>query len=223
MKRIASLLIALAVCAAISAQHRYSPNLTLGAKGGLALSEMSFSPSVRQTFRPGFTLGFVARYTEEKHFGVIAELLLSQKGWNENFDGAPYRYGRTLTYVELPILTHIFFGSKRMKGFFNLGPQIGYMISDKKSTNLTPDQDLTELVSSRPTEHMWMDVSHKFDYGITAGLGGEFRLTPKQSVMLEGRFYFGLGNIFPDGKSDAYSASRSLSIQVAASYLFRVI
>lgn len=207
----------------MSAQRFYAPNLTIGAKAGVALSEMSFSPSVKQSFRPGVTMGVTARYTEEKHFGIIAELLFTQKGWNENFEGAPYQYGRTLNYIEMPILTHIFFGSRRIKGFFNLGPQIGYMLSDKISTNLTPWQDLPEVVSPRQTDQMWMDVQNRFDYGICGGIGGEYRLTPKQSILLEGRFYFGLGNIFHDGKADTFSASRSMTIQVTAAYLFRVI
>ncbi|MBO7382721.1 MAG: PorT family protein, partial [Muribaculaceae bacterium] len=59
--------------------------------------------------------------------------------------------------------------------------------------------------------------------GICGGIGGEYRLTPKQSILLEGRFYFGLGNIFHDGKADTFSASRSMTIQVTAAYLFRVI
>ena len=223
MKRLATLLIALSVVSAVTAQRYYSPNLTIGVKAVGSFSRMSFSPSVKQSFRPGFTIGVTARYTEEKHFGLIAELSLTQKGWNENFEGAPYQYGRTLTYIEMPLLTHIFFGSKRMKGFFNLGPQIGYMISDKKSTNLTPGQDMPDLVRPRQTEQLWMDVSRKFDYGITAGIGGEYRITPKQSVMLEGRFYFGLGNIYPAGKADPFSASRSMSIQASVAYLFRVI
>ena len=153
-------------------------------------------------------MGVTARYTEEKYFGIIAELLFTQKGWNENFEGAPYQYGRTLNYIEMPILTHIFFGSRRIKGFFNLGPQIGYMLSDKISTNLTPWQDLPEVVSPRQTDQMWMDVQNRFDYGICGGIG---------------RFYFGLGNIFHDGKADTFSASRSMTIQVTAAYLFRVI
>lgn len=223
MKRLAITFIIAFAAVTMSAQRFYAPNLTIGAKAGVALSEMSFSPSVKQSFRPGVTMGVTARYTEEKHFGIIAELLFTQKGWNENFEGAPYQYGRTLNYIEMPILTHIFFGSRRIKGFFNLGPQIGYMLSDKISTNLTPWQDLPEVVSPRQTDQMWMDVQNRFDYGICGGIGGEYRLTPKQSILLEGRFYFGLGNIFHDGKADTFSASRSMTIQVTAAYLFRVI
>lgn len=223
MKRLAITFIIAFATVTMSAQRFYAPNLTIGAKAGVALSEMSFSPSVKQSFRPGITMGVTARYTEEKYFGIIAELLFTQKGWNENFEGAPYQYGRTLNYIEMPILTHIFFGSRRIKGFFNLGPQIGYMLSDKISTNLTPWQDLPEVVSPRQTDQMWMDVQNRFDYGICGGIGGEYRLTPKQSILLEGRFYFGLGNIFHDGKADTFSASRSMTIQVTAAYLFRVI
>lgn len=222
MKRLFVLIMLAASVATISAQRFFAPNFTVGVKAGASLSRMSFSPSVKQSFRPGVTVGVTARYTEENHFGLIAELLFSQKGWNENFEGAPYQYGRTLNYIELPILTHIFFGSRRAKGFVNLGPQVGYLLSDKISTSLTPWQDLPQVVSPRTTDQMWMNVEKRFDYGICGGLGGEYRLTPKQSILIEARFYFGLGNIYPAGKADTFSASRSISIQASAAYLFRV-
>ena len=83
-----SLLLALALAATLftaSAQTHYEGNIAVGAKGGVTLSRLKFSPSVPQTMLPGFMAGVTFRYIEEKHFGVIAELNLEQRGWKEKF------------------------------------------------------------------------------------------------------------------------------------------
>ena len=47
-----------------------------------------------------------------------------------------------------------------------------------------------------------MPIDRKFDYGILGGAGVEFIIRRKHSIMLEGRYYFGLGNIYKDSKRD---------------------
>lgn len=47
-----------------------------------------------------------------------------------------------------------------------------------------------------------MDIAHRFDYGITAGAGIEFRIKKTHGIVLEGRYYYGLGDIFKNRKKD---------------------
>lgn len=210
----------------LSAQREYSPNFMIGASAGATLSEMSISPHIDQTWLPGMTIGVRARYTEEKLFGIIAELNVTQRGWKEKYlPGDDFSYKRTLTYLQLPFLTHIYFGSDKVRAFINLGPEIGYMISSKISANF--DYADIKSISGYPqgyrtTEHLDMAVSNRFDYGIAAGVGGEFFVNPRNSIMLEGRFYYGLGNIFPAAKRDYFSASRTLAIEITAAWMFRL-
>ena len=207
------------------AQRQYSPNLAVGVKGGMTMSRMSFSPNVQQKFLNGMLAGFAVRYTEENHFGLIGELNIQQRGWQEDFEGEPFTYSRTLTYVQIPLLTHIYFGSDRMKGFVNLGPSVGYMISESISSNFdyrNPGAVEGFPIANRHVNQMSMDIKNRFDYGITAGAGVEFIIRKKHSVMLEGRYYYGLGNIFPSNKRDEFSASRGTSIQVTLGYLFHL-
>lgn len=188
------------------------------------MGEMSFSPSVKQSWNIGSHGAITFRYSEEKIFGIIAEFGWVQRGWKENFEEHPFSYSRSLTYINLPILTHIYFGSRRFKGFVNLGPQFAYMIGSKiKSdfdyahTNTVPN-----FPANRQTEQLWAEVKNKFDYGICAGIGCEFYFRPKHSVVMEGRFYYGLGNIFPASKADTFSASRNMSIEISLGYNFRI-
>lgn len=203
----------------------YSPDFTLGVKGGVTFSEMAWSPSVRQGFTQGVTMGVAARYTEENHFGLIGELNLTQRGWSEAFEPSTgLSYSRHFTYIQLPVMTHIFFGSNKFRFFINLGPEIGYMIGDRISANFNYGdiQSVPTFPANRRSEQLDMKVARKFDYGIAAGLGAEARIANKHSIMVEGRFYYGISNVFSSNRGDTFGASRGMSIEVTAAYLFRL-
>ena len=210
------------------AQREYSPNFSLGLKGGATLSRMSFTPEVHQKMTQGFTMGVMARYHEEKLFGLIGELNITQRGWAEDFgrDEAPqFNYTRTLTYIQLPLLTHIYFGPRKVKFFFNLGPEFGLLLSEKTDANFDPEhydgiQGFPQ--GYRTNEQLRMKVENKFDYGIAGGAGIEFFINRRNSILLEGRYYFGLGNIFNATKRDYFSASRGSSIEITLGYFFRL-
>lgn len=219
------LLILLAIPAIpLSAQRHYIPHVHVGVHGGVSMSRQSFYPSIKESMLNGLQFGFSFRYAEERHVGLLAELNIEQRGWKENFEEAPFSFHRRLTYIELPVMTHIFFGSRTVKGFFNLGPEVGYMIGDKATADF-PYMGLPnvpDFPSNRRYEQMQMDISSRFDYGITAGAGVEFIIRRRHSITLEGRYYYGLGNIFPSARKDIFSASRGSSIQITLGYLFRL-
>jgi opacity protein-like surface antigen len=208
-----------------NAETHYKPHVSVGGHAGMSLSQMSFSPSVEQGWQGGPMFGLRARYAEEKIFGVFAELNVDQRGWKENFDDNPeLSYSRKLTYIDLPIMTHIYFGGKRSKCFVNLGPQFSYMIAESISSNFDyANPYAAGIPSTREVEQLVMPIKNKFDYGIAAGLGTEFYLTPRHSIDLEARFYYGLGNIFSAKKADTFSASRNMNIQVSLGYWFRLM
>ena len=224
LRSVIAMVILLAAALPSQAQKHYSEHLWVGVHGGLSMSRQSFSPSIDQKMHNGFTGGVTFRYAEEKIFGLIGELNITQRGWQENFkDNPELSYKRNLTYISLPIMTHIYFGSRRFKGFVNLGPEISYMLSEDKSANFDySDPTAAEIPATRVTRQMTMDIKNKFDYGITAGIGVEFYLRPRHSLVLEARYYFGLGNIFPSTKADYFSASRASAIQVTLGYNFRL-
>lgn len=221
------LLMALSTGLLAKADTHYIPHISIGGRAGMTLSEMSFSPSVKQSFTNGFMFGAAFTYAEERHVGLRAELNLTQRGWKENFEelNDEFNYKRTLTYIELPIMTHIFFGGRKVKCLFNLGPEFCYMISESVSSNFdykNPGSVPGFPNINRHTEQMYLDVKNKFDYGICAGVGMEYLLNRKNSLQLEVRYYYGLGNIYPAAKKDIFGASRNMTISVTLGYMFRV-
>lgn len=218
-----SVLAALSAPAA-AAQRHYKSHVHVGVHAGMSMARTSFYPSVRQQSLGGFTAGIDFRYAEERHVGLLAELNFTQRGWKEDFEEAPFEYTRRLNYIELPVMTHIFFGSRVVKGFINLGPQIGFMISSSISANFDYRNagNLPDWPGNRRWQQLDMKISNRFDYGICAGAGVEFNINRRNSISLEGRYYYGLGNIFPSSKKDYFSSSRGSSILVTTGYKFRI-
>lgn len=223
MKRILTFCLAF-IAFVSSAQTHFASRVDLGVRGGVTLSEVMFKPTIIQKFGLGETFGVTFRYSEENHFGLIAEINFVQRGWAEKFEDLPYKYQRSLNYVEVPIMSHIYFG-RRGKFFFNAGPEVSYFIGDKISSNF--DYNDTESLpgfsdKNRRTEQLTMEVGNKLDFGIVAGLGGEFGINRRNSIALEARLYYGIGNVMPSGRQDYFSVSNQLSISVAAQYWFRI-
>ncbi|MCH5222782.1 MAG: PorT family protein [Muribaculaceae bacterium] len=221
-----TLTIFMIVCfsAGMNAQTHYSSNVAIGGKLGLDFSRIFFNPHVTQGMLTGTTFGFTARYIEENHFGLIGECNFAQRGWTENFEGAPYKYSRTLNFVDICFLAHIYFGG-RVRFFFNAGPQAGLYLGEKVTANFNPEemQHLPDFPNiNRINEQMLLPVNMKFDYGISASLGCEYNLNKRNSISLEGRFYFGLANVFSTKRADTFNASNQMTVSVSAGYWFRV-
>lgn len=220
-----ALILALLTTLLATAQVHYQGTIAVGGKAGATFSRVNFNPSVEQTMLPGMTAGVMFRYIEEKNFGLIAELNMTQRGWKEVFKDADYKYNHQFTYLELPIMTHIFFGNQRVKGFFNLGPEINVMLGDGIKSNFAY-QDAAGMDyfinDPRHIEQMTMKFKNRLDYGICAGAGMELNLNPKHSVLLEGRFYYGLTDVFPNHKTDTFSGSNSMTIMVTLGYFYRL-
>ncbi len=225
MKRFSFFIVAL-LSALMSgwAQTHFDSRVDLGVRGGLTMSTVMFNPSVTSKLGMGYTGGVTFRYTEENHFGLIAEVNLVQRGWAEKFEDLPYNYQRTLNYIEVPVMSHIYFG-KRGKFFFNAGPEIAYYLGDHIKSNF--DYYNTDALEgfhdkNRRDDQLTMKVSQKLDFGIVAGLGGEFSINRRNSVAVEARVYYGIGNVMPSGRQDTFSVSNQLSFALTAGYWFRI-
>jgi hypothetical protein len=205
-KLLISLLITLSV--ALSAQVRLDkPEMYIGVNGGITESMVMFTPSITQGFLMGFNGGVVFRYIAEKNVGVQAELNFSQRGWKE----ASGLYTRQLNYIELPFMTHIYIGHKN-RVFFNLGPKISYLISEKTLLNNAVGSTETQQITA---------IQHPFDYGLCTGLGYLVNIKGK-IFQLDTRANYSLSDVFADTKRDVFSTSNNLNISVNFAWLFQV-
>ena len=220
-------------------EHRN--DLAIGFNGGLNMSSVSFTPKVSQAKLNGITGGLSVRYVCEKYFSTVCslygEINYSQMGWKEDIvdvndmpvintaTGLPEEYSRTVNYIQVPLMAHLAWG-REQKGFaffVNLGPQFGIYMSESTQTNFDfSDRNAADRVNPVCAQDT-MAVENKFDYGIAAGAGIEFSHPKVGHFLLEGRYYYGLGNIYGDSKRDYFGSSNFGTITVKLAYLFDIV
>ena len=213
-------------------------DFSVGVNGGYVLGNVGFVPKVTQGLHGGKTAGLSFRYVCEKYFSTICsvygEVNVAQAGWKEDIvdiDDQPVvnpttglndEYSRTITYVQVPILAHLAWGNedRGMQFFINLGPQFGYYLDESTETNFTQQNMNYQDRANKQTAQYDMPVENKFDYGIAVGGGLELSLRHVGHFLLDGRYYYGLGNIYGDSKRDYFQKSNHGIVTVKLAYLF---
>jgi len=193
----------------ITTPYEYSA----GVSSGVTLSSVSFNPKVTQNTLQGFTFGVIGRMTMGENVGLQIELNFAQQGWKEFVEEQPeYQYNRTINYLQFPFYTRMQFGSKKVKGFFNAGPQIGYALGESTKQN-------TEgLFPGFTTVQHDMPVTQKFEWGISGGIGLEFR-SAIGYFLIEGRYLYSFSDIYSTKRKDYFGKASSQVFTVRASYL----
>ncbi len=220
MKKIQSitLLLLFSIVNIYAQKNDFERELHIGVGGGILSSSIDFMPGRTQKFNMGIHGGVSAKYISEKHLGLILELNYAQKGWASEFEPeSDFQYSKTLHYIELPFMTHVYFGNKA-RFVFNAGPQIGFLLGDTYSANESFKTYLDGIVASSPNDPsiaQYTSELRRFDYGITGGLGMEIR-SGIGNFQLEGRYYFGLGDIYENRKSKQNIFNRSANRNIIA-------
>ncbi len=219
-------------------EHRNT--LSVGVNGGYNLTSIRFTPKVVQGMHGGLTGGLSMRYTVEKYFSTIAsiaaEVNFSRMGWKEDIrdiddqpvinavTGLPEEYSRTISYIQVPLLAHLAWGreNKGVNFFVNAGPQFGVYLSESTTTNFDWATRNTSDRANTIVAQDTMSVENKFDYGIALGVGMEYAHPAVGRFLVEGRYYYGLGNIYGDSKRDYFGSSNFGTVTVKVAWLFDV-
>ena len=246
LRRLLAVLLLCLACATAEAQvGEHRNNLAVGVNAGFIMSNINFLPKVPQSMHTGLTGGITARYTSEKYFNsicaIVAELNYAQVGWKENIltpndepvinaiTGLREEYQRDMTYLQLPVFARLGWGREQrgLQFYFQVGPQLGYFTGESTKMNFdfaqrtpvyTDGSGRTSSIVAQDT----MAVEHKLDYGIAGGLGLEFSHPRLGHFLLEGRYYYGLGNIYGNTKRDYFAISNFANIVVKLTYLFDI-
>lgn len=224
----AALLLCLLPLCALAQVGEPRSQFAVGVSGGYNLNSVRFTPTVKQSNKGGLTGGLTVRYTCEKYFKTICaiqgELNFSQLGWKEiTKDNSTYTYQRTVNYLQIPLLTRLGWGQEKrgFQGYFLVGPQLGYCVGESEDR----PSDWAAFIQSRPNSKLTpiydKKLDNKLDYGITGGLGLELS-TAIGHFLLEGRYYYGLGDMFKNSKKDIFARSDNATITIKASYLIDI-
>ena len=202
-------------------------DFSFGFTAGMTSNTMDFEPKIKQSGKLSPMVGVAARYVCEKYFTTICavewELQYNNLGWKEDIeDGSGNTYKRDWYFLEMPILMQLGWGRERrgFKFFIEAGPQVGLYLSGKEHKG-GGEWDPTY----RPNGVVYQydkDPDNKIDYGIAAGAGLEFS-SPVGHFLLQGRYYYGLGDMFDNSKRGKFGRSANQTILVKLTYLFDIV
>lgn len=205
-KSLIAIIIVLLTNLSTAQNKKFAPEMYLGINGGATGSMVYFKPLVEQDYLMSYHGGLVVRYISEKHLGIQAELNYVQKGWQELNN----KYAKRLDYVELPFMTHLYFGNNT-RVYVNIGPKIGYLIHEQELLNATP--------ISSDAQHQ--SIQNKFDYGFATGLGWLFNIK-RQTFQIDTRANFSVSDIFSNERRDYFDNSKNINIALSLAWLFRI-
>lgn len=203
-------------------------DLAVGINGGYTLNQVSFQPTIQQKMKGAVSFGFTARYTCEKYFkslcAIQAEVNYANLGWEEKIETSTDTYSRDIYYIQVPVLARMGWGYERRGAMFYVvaGPQFAFFLDEKGHKGGAFDESTLPYRPGGINQQYDLPLKNKFEYGITAGAGIEVN-TAIGHFLLEGRYYYGLSDIFSNGKQDPFGRSANGTIAVRATYLFDII
>ena len=108
---------------------------------------------------------------------------------------------------------------RSLQFFINLGPQFAFLIDEEEE--YSGSWSIEERPQSiRPV--YGKEVERKFDYGILGGLGLELK-TKAGNFFVEGRYYYGLSDIFGNSKLDDFGRSANKAITFRLGYSISIL
>ncbi|MFD1470589.1 porin family protein [Hymenobacter caeli] len=194
---------ALVTGAAVAANAQ---SASFGIKAGASLTNFTGkgTDGVDTKNKFGFNGGFVANFGVNDVFSIQPELLYSMKGTKVTErslgSGPDATITSTLHYIDVPVLAHINAGGL----FFELGPQIGFLVAAKQKSEYNGQSDTQDVKSSIKT----------VDFGYAAGLGYQMPAGPGVGLRYNG----GFTNIDKDNNSN--SALHNSAFQLYLTYMF---
>ncbi len=186
--------------------EKFEPVAQFGIKQGINYSSVLFSPGIKQGIKLGYNGGFLFKYKNESFFALQVELNYSEKGWLEEFDTIPNAYQRNLNYIELPFMTHVYFGKRALQFYVNLGSSVGYLVDEKEIKEIN-----NELYAREYYEAV---IENKFDFNVLAELGitldtkiGEFQAGFRYAMTLTDIFKYTSDSFFEESQNQVISFS----------------
>jgi len=190
---------------------------SFGVKAGLNLSNMlakddddTYSDDFKM--HPGFHLGATAGFPITDMFSFETGLLLSTKGFNEDFqeDGYEYKDKVNLVYLDIPLTAKASFEVGSIAVFGVFGPYIGIGLSGKDKWELTIDgetesgEDKVKWGSDKENDDL-----KRFDFGLVMGAGVEIN-----AIQIGLNYNLGLANISSYDEGGYTNKNKVLGISV---------
>jgi hypothetical protein len=196
------LILSLGLLAGVSVAAQ-AQSATFGVKAGASLTNFTgkgVGSDVKNVF--GFNGGLIANFGVNDAFSIQPEVLYSMKGAKTSYSisGTSVDDKVRLHYIDVPVLARIKAGGL----FFELGPQVGFLLSANEKMEANGQSQSQDIKSSLKT----------VDFGYAGGLGYQLDNGPGIGIRYNG----GFSDI--DKNSSSSSATRNSAFQLYLTYMF---
>lgn len=202
------LLTVLLLAAMVQSKAQWQVGLTAGYSVNSLSTDVRYAYDLNYEARGGFAIGVPVVYAFNDWFALRADAQFVQKNYKMHrsgfFEGLFYK--KSNNYLSLPVVAQFSFGGTNLRGFVNGGGYVGYWLSSREKgvTNNIDESVLEERSYLNDVNAVAYDEKvefdsrrdNRFDAGLTAGAGVEYRLTPLVGLMAEVRHYYGLTNLY---------------------------
>ncbi len=196
-----------------SAQH-----LSLGAKAGAGLSNISNfesgGGSIKRSPNVMVQGGFIMKYMFGDLIGIKTEVLFQQKGEVYSGTTSSAKFKIYLNYITLPILVEVSHTFGNITLFGGAGPYMGYALNGKVVA-INPSSGSINLTFGKGD-------FRRFDTGLCFDLGGGAKAGPG-NLFLNLRFDLGLMDLSqPTTKPSGYKTHDTRNFGISAGYLIPI-
>lgn len=195
--------------------------ITLGPRFGVNFSKQRLD-SPYEVYKVGTMIGGVVNIPVKDAIAIQAELLLTQKGYREEFDGDNTFDELTARYLEIPVYFNYTFNLSRWKPFVNAGAYGAFWQSGSYESKLGGQE--TRLEDYSFTNDFDQDgyKDNRVDYGFSIGTGVLYdRVGAAGNIVLDIRYTHGLAptGTLEDPPAD-YKERTNSTITISLAYMF---
>jgi len=170
-----------------------------------------FPQNIRTESLSSHNLSFFTEIKNQKNTGIRIEISQVKKGWVESYNSD--KISNEFDFLTIPVMMTTYFGGKRMKINFSIGPYAEFQI--KNNSNIIKDM--------YPSKDIFFNESrdNSFGYGIKAS-GGLSLDVNKSSFLLLVSYLYNFDNLIDVNQKNSMvpdiSSFRTLSFSLV--YLF---
>jgi hypothetical protein len=195
--------------------------ITLGPRFGINFMQQSIG-SPYETYNTGTTMGGVINVTIKDMMAVQGELLFTQKGYREEFDGDNSYDEFTARYLEIPVFFNYSLDFARFKPFINAGPYVAFWQSGSYESKIGGQEVLVEdyEFTSDIDEDGYKD--NRLDYGLGVGIGLLWdRIGAAGNLVLDLRYTKGFAEVNQhENPPPDYVARYNSGFTISLAYMF---
>jgi len=195
--------------------------ITLGPRFGVNFSKQHID-SPYEVYKVGTMIGGVVNIIIKDAMAIQAELLLTQKGYKEEFDGDNTYDELTAKYLEVPVYFSYTFDFGRWKPFANAGVYGAYLRSGSYESKIGGKEVIVEEYEFTKEYDADGFKDNRIDYGATFGIGLLYdRVGAAGNIVLDLRYSHGLAPISSLENPPAdYQERTNSTFTISLAYMF---